>query len=104
MHSVCVAQLTVDVFKDLRVGLVFGGVAAQRALDLVQHGGIRAPVMGEVDKIRSSPVEINQQHHLIQDVTGEEVVLHVRDLHSHRDAVVIGPLLRRRHDPERSDS
>lgn len=32
MHSVCVAQLTVDMFQDLRVGLVFRGVAAQRAL------------------------------------------------------------------------
>lgn len=32
MLSVCVAQLTVDVLQDLRVGLVFRGVAAQRAL------------------------------------------------------------------------
>lgn len=32
VHSVCVAQLTVDVLEDLRVGLVFRSVAAQRAL------------------------------------------------------------------------
>lgn len=104
MHSVCVAQLTVDVFQDLRVGLVFRGVAAQRAFDLVQHGRIRAPVLGEVDEVWSSPVEINQQHHLIEDVAGEEVVLHVGDLHGHGDAVVIGPLLRWRYHPERSNS
>lgn len=32
VHSVYVAQLTVDVLEDLRVGLVFWSVAAQRAL------------------------------------------------------------------------
>lgn len=34
-------------------------------------------------------------NHLIEDVAGEEVVLHVGDLHGHGDAVVIGPLLQR---------
>lgn len=34
-------------------------------------------------------------YHLIQDVTGEEVVLNVGHLHGHRDAVVIGPLLQK---------
>lgn len=32
IHSVHVAQLTVDMLQDLRVGLVFGRVATQRAL------------------------------------------------------------------------
>lgn len=32
-------------------------------------------------------------YHLIKNITGEEVVLYVSDLHSHWDAVVIGPLL-----------
>lgn len=32
-------------------------------------------------------------HHLVEDVAGEKVVLHVGDLHSHRNAVVVGALL-----------
>lgn len=84
--SVHVAQLAVDVLQDLGVGLVLGGVAAQRALqgergqrsaapvrachpsqafcylDLVQHGGVRTPVLAEVDEVGSCPVVVHQQH------------------------------------------
>lgn len=35
----------------------------------------------------------HQQYHLIENVAGEKVVLHVRDFHSDRDAIVIRPLL-----------
>lgn len=34
-----------------------------------------------------------RSHHLVENVTSEKVVLHVGDLHSHRNAVVVRPLL-----------
>lgn len=43
----------------------------------------------------AAPSEDREPNHLVEDVAGEEVVLHVGDLHSHGDAVVIGPLLQR---------
>lgn len=95
-----VTQLTVDMLQYLRVGLVFGSVATQRALNFVHHGCIRTPVLAELNKVRSCFVVVNQQHHLVKNVTGEEVVLHVGDLDSHWDAIVIRPLLRWRYNPE----
>ena len=36
---------------------------------------------------------IRAPYHLVEDVAGQEVVLDVRDLHRHGDAVVVGSLL-----------
>lgn len=44
----CVAQLTVDVFEDLGVGLVFRGVAAQRALRRRRRAVIEGQNLGQV--------------------------------------------------------
>lgn len=100
IHSVHVAQLTVDMLQDLGVGLVFRSMATQRALNLVHHGGIRTPVLVELDEVWGCPVIVDQQHHLIEDIAGKEVVLYVGDLYSHWDSVVIGSLLRWWYDPE----
>lgn len=79
-----------------------------------------------MDEVGGRPVVVNQQHlwreppgqsdatnhgrslrvrlrlhHLVEDVAGEKVVLHVGDLHGHRDAVVVGPLLWQRGGKER---
>lgn len=100
IHSVHVAQLAVDMLQDLRVGLVFGSMATQRALDLVHHGRIRTPILAELDEVGSCPVIVNQEHHLVKNITSEKVVLYVGDLYSHGDTMVIGPLLRRWYNPE----